>query len=276
MNTTKTTDPLIKQEDLLINLLLSCDTKVTRYLGKQRVKGARDVRVEVDAGILLKFDDMSPRSVYTFDAHDTGRLFPSSHLDLIGHPSEILGCESEYGVISDGIMKWVGFRRLKDRPKGICAADPGKHIYYEKHYRVLGEGSSGYFRRIIAFDKEGKPVYLFMNGVPVGLKEDATSAIISCGLKEDAHRKDAYLCSIHDAVELLFPLHAEDVFDFFALREAPLTESGRRKALIHWVSEHLRRTKTNKQSTVRNHYRGITEFTMDGLTVKVTPNNGAS
>lgn len=273
---------LLPQEDLLLRLLVASDIKATSALvyeresgikgtGKKQ-KGDSSVWVTEDAGKLLPFPVMKPNRVFTFDAADRDRIFPSSHDGLMAHPTEILGLEAEVGLIHGNIMKWSGFRKLPSRPKGICTSESGSHTYYERHFRIMGEKGGGYYKRIVAFNKAGAPVLLFKDGTPVGLQLDGLSAILACGLIEDANRRDAYLCSIQDGLELLFPLAVDDVFEFFALREAPLTPSGRRKALIHWVSEHLRNTSKAKKTTVRQHYRGITEFSIDGLTVKVTPN----
>ena len=260
------------QEDLILRLLESGDVTPTKELGSYRVKGTQDRCVVRDGGDLLSFDVMRPRRIFTFDAADESRLFPSSHSDLMAHPSDILGEETESGVICGERMNWSGFRRIKGRPKRVCAARSGDHIYYERHCRVVGK-SSGYFKRLVAFDAKGSPVPLFINGIPIGQPGDGVAAILTCGLVEDAFRRDAYLCSLSDAVDLLFPLSAADVFDFFASREAPMTPGGRRRALIHWVSEHMRKVSLAKKTVIRQHYRGITEFTVDGLSVSAIPNN---
>jgi hypothetical protein len=54
-----------------------------------------------------------------------------------------------------------------------------------------------------------------------------------------------------------------------SLRDAPLTDTGRRRPLLHWVKEHLRRTPgDNEVTTVREHLRGISTFALD--TMKIT------
>lgn len=260
------------QEELILRLLEARDVIDNPILGCHRIKGSMDKMASVDVGYMLDFDEMKPKRIFTFDATDNDRLFMPSHHGLMAHPSDILGENAETGVIHLNTMKWLGYRRLKARPRGVCSAIIGNHDYYEVHLRVVGQ-SHGYYKRVVAFDKSGAPVTLFKNGKPVGSSVDYQSVFLTCSIVEDSSRVGAYLCSISDYVELLFPISTDDVFDFFALREAPLTNSGRRRALIHWVSGHLRNTHGAKKTNVREHYRGITEFTMDGLTVKVTPNN---
>jgi hypothetical protein len=259
------------QEDLMIRLLISSDIKADKPLGIENYRGKK--HKAFDGGSVLKFDLMSPKHIHTFDATDPERILPSSYTGLMHHPVDLMGNESEMGLITpEGIMKWTGFKKLSKRPRGIYS-EPGNHTYYEKHYRILGSENGGYYKRVVAIHKSGCPLIVYYNGTLVGdVQTDGLSLILNCGLIEDLHRRDAYLCSIKDAIELKFSVSNDDVYELFSLREAPLTSSGRRKAIIHYVSEHLR-GKGAKRTTIKEHYRGITEFIEDGLTVSVTPNN---
>ncbi len=60
--------------------------------------------------------------------------------------------------------------------------------------------------------------------------------------------------------------------ELFRLRDVP-SGATRRAALLHWVGEHWRRNRKDPalETQVRAHLRGATEFTWNGLYVKLTP-----
>jgi hypothetical protein len=62
----------------------------------------------------------------------------------------------------------------------------------------------------------------------------------------------------------------EHVKSLFYAREAPLTESGRKRPILHWVRAHQRRLKAGVDIDVRKHMRGIIEFEMDGFPFRIT------
>lgn len=62
----------------------------------------------------------------------------------------------------------------------------------------------------------------------------------------------------------------EKVKSLFYAREAPLTETGRRRPILHWVRAHERRLRTGIPIDVRKHMRGVTEFEMDGFDFRIT------
>jgi hypothetical protein len=271
-------------QDLLIGMLLSMDITDNPLVGYSTGKGFNGEQLSqglnqkyaiIDAGSLLDFEPMKPKSSYTFDVTDGDRLFAADYTLLPNHPAEMLGECAEMIIIVGDEVRWNGFRKINKRPRGVCSARGTNLIYYERHYRVVKNKSAGYYKRLIAFDEMGDGVNLFKQNAPIGMVDDYTASILCCSVMDDAHRKDSYLCSIKEGVELLFPVSVDDVFDLFSLRDGPLSSAGKRKALIHWVSSHLRKTKKGTAKPVKSHYRGITTFEMDGLTVRIEPNKHA-
>jgi hypothetical protein len=53
-------------------------------------------------------------------------------------------------------------------------------------------------------------------------------------------------------------------------RETPLTASGRRSPILHWVKAHRKRIKRGIDFDVRKHLRGTECFDMGGFTFKIT------
>ena len=62
----------------------------------------------------------------------------------------------------------------------------------------------------------------------------------------------------------------EHVKSLFYARQAPLTESGRRRPILHWVRAHQRRIAAGIDIDVRKHLRGIEAFEMDGFAFRIT------
>jgi hypothetical protein len=69
---------------------------------------------------------------------------------------------------------------------------------------------------------------------------------------------------------LRFGVDAEWVKSLLYAREAPLTESGRKRPILHWVKEHKRRLKNKEDIDISKHLRGITEVSMSNLDFKIT------
>ena len=63
---------------------------------------------------------------------------------------------------------------------------------------------------------------------------------------------------------------AEMVKSLFYARQAPISESGRRRPILHWVRAHKRRIKEGIDIDILKHLRGITTFEMDGFPFTIT------
>lgn len=63
---------------------------------------------------------------------------------------------------------------------------------------------------------------------------------------------------------------SEMIKSLFYAREAPITESGRKRPILHWVRQHKRRMKEGIDVDISKHLRGITAFSMDGFPFVIT------
>jgi hypothetical protein len=238
---------------------------------------------EFDAGIKLNLAPMQPKRSYTFqhmhvdgdieDEHD--RLYATDARLLLNSVQDLIGRQAEIAMICDGSIKWTGFKKLARPPKGIWTSSAGASLY-EVHYReVFADGSSTYYKRVGAISKLGKPlpcVIVGSNG-----KRSATEGeqlVLAASIIEDAHRPDVFTASIRESAEIVLPVSIGEHKDLFALRDAPMAPTGRRKSILHWVSSHMRqsRKKDRQNIEVAAHLRGIREFSIDGLTVTLSPN----
>jgi len=69
----------------------------------------------------------------------------------------------------------------------------------------------------------------------------------------------------HLETPLILGVAEEYVKSLFYARSLPVTETGRKRPILHWVKAHARRLAAGIDVDVRKHLRGITEFEMDEL-----------
>lgn len=228
-----------------------------------------------DQGELLRIDSMKPRSAFTFDiSGDDDRLFSTSPDYLMAHPAEIIGEQAESILLHDGWLKWTGLRRLSKPPRGVVALGKVTH-WYENHFRhIHTTGRGAYFKRVVPLDRNGRPLPAKINGHWICAPEsDGVSLILTASIIEDAHRSGSMLATVSDATEIRFPVALDAYKELFALRDAPMV-GNRRKAILHWVCRHIRASNRGKLHAVKQHTRGVDEFVIDGLRVRLEPNDG--
>lgn len=228
----------------------------------------------LDISNIFHVDDVSPASPYVVgvapDSDD--RLFSPRFDDLVTHPIATLGDEAEAAFVlgDDGKVLWTCFRRTK-APKR--AAVLGKvAAWYEMHFRSIYESGAGsYQKRVLPLGGDGRVLPYRIGEHMISDTKTASTVVLTCSLIEDCRRAKAFTASVRDGVELKFPVGDSAYKEAFALREAPLAPSGRRKAILHWVSKHVRHAK-NTSTVVDRHTRGVAEIVVGGLTVRLTPN----
>lgn len=229
-----------------------------------------------DSGTFLKTDKMLPASAYTADMTDESRIYTSDKDYLTCHPADILGDEAEIMLINEGSLVWRGYRRLSRAPKGVVCLGKASH-WYEMHIRsVMGNGQGEYFKRVVPLDRSGSPLpaKLNLDWVCTPIRE-GSALIVDASIIDDAHRANTMLAEVKDATEIKFPVPLGDYKALFAEREGPMNGS-RRKAIVHWVAQHLRNSCRGNEFEVTKHTRGVREFHIDGLTIRLTPNQSAA
>lgn len=70
--------------------------------------------------------------------------------------------------------------------------------------------------------------------------------------------------------KVFFSIDEEYIKSLFYARSIPITDTGRLRPILHWVSAHKRRIKEGIDIDVRNHLRGITSFEMHNVSFKIT------
>lgn len=239
--------------------------------------------METDAGTKLSMEPMRPQRSYTFQhmhvdggiEEDQDRLYATDADLLLNSVQDLIGKQTEVAMICDNAIKWTGFKRLVRPPKGIWVASAGASLY-EVHYReVFSDGSSTYYKRVGAISKSGKPLPCLIVGANGSRStQEGVQLVLAASIIEDAHRPDVFTASIRESAEIVLPVPIGEHKDLFALRDAPLAPTGRRKSILHWVSKHMRQSKKKAQPAIEvaSHLRGVRQFSIDGMTVTLSPN----
>lgn len=67
-----------------------------------------------------------------------------------------------------------------------------------------------------------------------------------------------------------FGVYPEEVKSLFYAREMPMTATGRKRPILHWVASHQRRIKEGIDIDIEKHLRGINEFVYQGTKFTIT------
>jgi len=67
-----------------------------------------------------------------------------------------------------------------------------------------------------------------------------------------------------------FGIEAEHIKSLLYARKAPLTPSGRKRPILHWVQQHKRRLEKGIDINIDKYLRGITDFPMGDLNFSIT------
>lgn len=264
----KAIDPL---ESLLIMALESDHPSIKQVGGT--IKTREGSKTEHDVSEVISFNDATPRSAYTLDISDDGRLFSSAVDYMKDHPIDILGNRSEsiWMHPSNDLARWNCVERLQKKPKELAYLGKASAIY-AYHYRVtLRNGAGQYFKRYVVLNKSGSSLPVKVSGQHQSAVNDGEDVLLMASIIEDAHRTGAMLASIKDAIEIKFPVPLADYKKVFIERDAPLV-NGKRKAIIHWVASHMRKSKAGTESQVKRHVRGVKDIVIDGLKINIEPN----
>lgn len=221
------------------------------------------------------FDDMHVNSAYTADLIDHGRMYSANKNDLLSHPAEIIGDEQEVMLIKPGGIVWCGFRRIVKPPRRLLFVGRPEFLYEVHRREINHDGTGKYMKQLLPLSKKGEMIHAFFNGVPLCNNHIACVMYLSASLIEDAERGNAMLAAVKDATEIKFPVPIDDYKDVFSDRDGPMN-GARKKAIIHWVAQHMRHSTRGNEHEVKRHTRGVQEFTIDGLRIRLSPNQPVS
>lgn len=258
-------------DNLETMILMAMDANVEKIGQVDHYRYGKKV-TGIDPGEALGVETMMPHSAYTWDMVDSDRLVATTVNGLVNHPFEIIGDQTETILLLGDAIRWFGLRRISRPPRGVCCAGKAS-FWYELHSRIVRvDGFNVYQKRIVPLSYRGIPIPAMFKGCVMCSPLHEGKALIQCASAiEDAHRANTMLAAVKDATEIKFPVPIADYKTTFAEREGPMNGS-RRKAILHWVSKHLRNSTRGKEHAVKRYTRGVQEFTIDGLRIRLSPN----
>lgn len=264
-----TTQHIDRVADMLAHFVCATDDTDKQHGNFQ----TKSLSKSYDAGNVLKINPRHPTIAYTADIC-AERDFALDARLLLSPVQEILGNHVEIALVAEDCVKWAAFRKIHKRPQKIWVASTGCDLY-EYHTRfIFRDGSSNYAKRVAAIDKHGKPVRVIIEGTKdQGGAPDGQFAVLAASVVEDSRRPGVMLATVTDGVGLVFPVPNGEHLEVFALRDGPYSGS-RRKALLHWVAKHTRKT-TNGHADVNQHLRGVHSFEIDGFQVLLEAESSA-
>ena len=227
----------------------------------------------VDANSTLEFAPMSPNRIHTIQLN-ADRLYTYDPNVLIHSVQDTLEKNPEVAWIDfDDALNWLGFRKITKKSKKLIVPCSGLSLYEIHYRRTFPNGVSGYVHRVGAITRDGDAMPIWIKGSKGGGTNSHSNRIIqAASIIEDAYRCDVFTASIKESTEIILPVPIGEHKELFELREGPLTNAGKRKAIMHWVAKHMRETKKGNTCTVSKHLRGVNTFDIDGLTVTLTAN----
>jgi hypothetical protein len=213
-----------------------------------------------------------------------GRLYSASADYLMTDPSSQMN-EFEHLCISSGetgleLYRWFGIKKRKTRPRAFIR--PGCDVFWESCQRIVYKnGREDVQVNVFGWNKAKKiaiacPIPQHKKAIFQGTernleKEMARNLVLSASIVEDM--KVNWSVTIRESSAFTLYSTEEKIKELCALRDAPMTESGRRAAICHWVRGHRRKTQAEPVD-VRKHLRGVTQFPMGSMQITVTPPSG--
>ncbi len=188
-------------------------------------------------------------------------------------------------VQEHGDTTCISVLRIKKVPRGWAAPTKGvplrlTYLYRRKGDRALFSDQVNVYSAIVIVKDTGEIVPCLQHGMQVNGKFahlDARicwDAAIAINAAQDARfvwnvKTSEPLVSRYKT-PLILGCSEEHIKSLFYAREAPLTETGRKRPILHWVSSHQRRIKSGIDIDISKHMRGVFEFEMEGFHFTIT------
>jgi hypothetical protein len=220
--------------------------------------------------------------------------------DRISLATEVI-CENPgYAILSDisGSEEGVGTGSITDINGNLCNGYM-HHYYCQRIKRVPAEIKSpvgmGSVYEIISMSffsdrgifahknyaflqKNGKTIPLLHRNpqyfpYPDELYREAAYSSIRLALSINFFDDRKYLWNVQakeQKARVLFGVYPEQIKSLFYARDAPVKDSGRKRPILHWVSEHKRRMRNGIDVNIDKYLRGVTVFEMNGTEFEIT------
>ena len=167
-------------------------------------------------------------------------------------------------------LMWV--KRLKRLPGGF------KTVGHKAYYQLLIwcpqiEGGSFISKEFLGFDNKGNP-HLATHGNVLAYERAAIECFqLRASTTIQFYQDRRYLWNVaaqEGAAKAQFGVYEEQVKSLFYARQLPMTDTGRKRPILHWVRAHRRRLKAGTDISIEKFLRGVTKFEMNGTVFEIT------
>lgn len=219
-------------------------------------------------------------------------------------PNDRVGLTSEIDLVNDGLPKiaiqsyipkklsWLKneyitsktFFKINLLPKPFLCDSEGiayKQVVFQAsatdkiwlHKSFVLIDDKGQIWDTFVYNDQRKKVYLPLSILGEDeygeLASDISSTAITFGLYQD--RKFLWnVCAKEGIAKATFGVYPEQIKSLFYAREMPMTETGRKRPILHWVAAHQRRLKNGIDIDIEKHLRGTNEFVYQGTKFIIT------
>lgn len=171
---------------------------------------------------------------------------------------------------------------LRRLPKGYHGLAKGAQYYVGLHHGIADSGQEVYTQSLHGWHPSRNHYVPVLARTRDGILKDVTIRNDERGYWEDSREVMSMLASValdaadrwqvrvEDSAAVWLASDAEGIHHLADLRDDPRSATGRRRPLLHWVQEHLRRQPGgNDLVSVRQHLRGITSFHLGSLQIRI-------
>jgi hypothetical protein len=186
----------------------------------------------------------------------------------------------------------LGYLRLIDKaPTGILNIKGLKYFGKHKIYKFLSFSATEMngmhlMKSYTSIDEEGQIYDTYAR------KQDGTLQTVAHGSMDIDEDKESIISDIgwtsavvgfyqdrrhlwnvtanEGIAKATFGVYPEEIKSLFYAREMPMTETGRKRPILHWVAAHNRRLKNGIDIDIEKHLRGINEFVYQGTKFIIT------
>jgi hypothetical protein len=155
----------------------------------------------------------------------------------------------------------------------VLQATLNEKLWLQKSYVVIDD-KGGIWDSYVLHPQTREKIFL-----PIGrfkipnsdeiIQTDMLGVSLTFGLYQDRR----YLWNVaakEGIAKATFGVYPEQIKSLFYAREMPMTETGRKRPILHWVASHQRRLKNGIDIDIEKHLRGVNEFVYQGTKFIIT------
>lgn len=215
------------------------------------------------------------------------RNYWCGYIDPIDFPLPETGTVYKVPEYKDCFFETISINRIKKLPKNVLCKCTSAKFYYETFHLFFEHGENPLLHKsYFAIGADGH-IYNAIDRLKLRNSPFSISSLMNAD-KKDSYIYSAaaislladrrYLWTIETCedsgynypIKIKFGVEPEMVKSLLFARDEPLTMTGRKRPILHWVQSHKRRIKENIDIDISKYLRGTTSFKINGLNFKIT------